>query len=491
MQKIKGLIVKSSVLLFISNFGLIYDANAASGSSDTKTYSISIPSYDKYDQNKQSNQSNNQSKQNEAQNSNNKANKKRGASEASNTQKNSNNSTNKDRIDTANDDTANKVKPIDPINAEMNALGNDAEIKNITTNQPKNTGTKTANNPNNNNNSSNSSNGSKSNTANNNKSAPAGAKTATGPIPDKTLDIALIEQLTGMKGEYDENQKILQLTVPRYDLAITIDGVRMSPEMGLNSWFAFKTIGNKVVMLGDLVLSEDQVNTVMSAVLDNGFKVTALRSRYLWDTPKVMYMRIEGRGDEQAVATALAKIFVKIREHNSANGKKSYSQNSNGSYSRYSKARSRINPSTTFLTTNKIDEIIGLKGYYYDKIYKISVGKMLEASGIPGVNPDTDPTVKYRAGNRIAKSSKLNITIAFSGSDHEALMNGDFVVPESKLQEVLKTLRNEDIKILSIYPQMPGIKNNPTKMIAIHYWSTGAVDELAQSIREAINVVVD
>ncbi len=485
MQKIKGIIVGSSILFISSNLGLMHNATAASASSDTKTISISIPSYDKYDQNKQSNQSNNQSNnpsnQNAAQNTNNKANKKGGQSTANTTQKNS---INKNQIDTADDNTANKSKPIDSLNAEMNAIGNDPAINNITTKQPNNTGTKTANNPNNANSSNN----------NNNKAAANLPKTVTGPIPDKNLDVALIEQLTGMKGEYDENQKILQLTVPRYDLAITIDGVRMSPEMGLNSWFAFKSMGNKVVMLGDLVLSEDQVNNVMSAVLDNGFKVTALRSRYLWDTPKVMYMRIEGRGDEQSLATALAKIFVKIREHNSANGKKGYSQysqNGSGSYSRYSKYRSRINPNNTFLTTNKIDEIIGLKGYYYDKIYKISVGKMLEASGIPGVNPDTDPTVKYRAGNRIAKSSKLNITIAFSGSDNEALMNGDFVVPESKLQEVLKTLRNEDIKILSIYPQMPGIKNNPTKMIAIHYWSTGAVDELAQSIREAINVVVD
>ncbi|MGJ0486634.1 MAG: DUF1259 domain-containing protein, partial [Methylomicrobium sp.] len=130
--------------------------------------------------------------------------------------------------------------------------------------------------------------------------------------PD-SLDTAKIEQLTGLKGKLDTAEHVFKVSAPRSDLKVTVAGVNMTPPLGFTSWAAFKTAGNQVMVMGDLVLLEDQVNPVLSTALENGIEVTALHNHFLWDSPKVMFMHIHGLGDTDKLATAVGKIFEELK----------------------------------------------------------------------------------------------------------------------------------------------------------------------------------
>src|SRR5712691_2647791 len=114
-----------------------------------------------------------------------------------------------------------------------------------------------------------------------------------------SLDTARIEELTGAKGTLDEKEGVFKVSVPRSDLSVTAGGVHITPPLGLTSWAAFQPAGaGRVMVMGDLVLLEDQVNPVMSVDLDNGLEVTALHNHFFWDSPKVMFMHIAGVGEQ-------------------------------------------------------------------------------------------------------------------------------------------------------------------------------------------------
>src|SRR5438046_3786809 len=117
------------------------------------------------------------------------------------------------------------------------------------------------------------------------------------------LDIAKIDSLTGLKGTWNEAEKVHKVSQPRNDLPVSVDGWTMPPFMGLTSWAAFTEGGKAEVMIaGDLVLLEDEVNAVMSAALDNGLSVTALHNHFFFDQPRVYFMHIGGEATLEPMA---------------------------------------------------------------------------------------------------------------------------------------------------------------------------------------------
>jgi hypothetical protein len=138
-----------------------------------------------------------------------------------------------------------------------------------------------------------------------------------GPVAycaDKTMDTAAIERLTGAKGTLDEKEGVFKVSVPRKDLSVIVAGVKMSPPMGLTSWAAFKRASKDDMVMGDMVMTEDQVSPVMSAALNNGLEVTALHNHFIWDSPRIMFMHIGGMGPEKELATAVGGVFAAIHE---------------------------------------------------------------------------------------------------------------------------------------------------------------------------------
>src|SRR5258708_40281541 len=128
------------------------------------------------------------------------------------------------------------------------------------------------------------------------------------------LDTARIEQITGLKGKWNEKEGVFKVEMPRSDLAVTAAGVKMTPPLCLTAWAAFTSAGGHTVVMGDMVLTQDQANPAMSAALDNGLEVTALHNDFFWERPRVMFMHIGGMADAAKLATGVAKGFQAMNQ---------------------------------------------------------------------------------------------------------------------------------------------------------------------------------
>jgi hypothetical protein len=268
--------------------------------------------------------------------------------------------------------------------------------------------------------------------------------------PD-SLDTAKIEQLTGVKGKRDTTENVFKVSVPRSDLKVTVAGVKMSPPLGFTSWAAFKSAGKQVMVMGDLVLLEDQINPVMSTALDNGIEVTALHNHFLWDSPKVMFMHINGLGDTEKLAAGVGKIFEELKK---TSGKAH-------------PAHKPFSISKTSLDPKGIETIIGAPVEKTDDVYKVTLGHSTKMN-------------EHEAG----KSMGVNTWAAFAGSDQKAIVDGDFAMSETEVQGVLKALRGAGIFITAIHSHMIG---ESPRILFLHYWGTGSVKELAQAVKSALD----
>ena len=277
----------------------------------------------------------------------------------------------------------------------------------------------------------------------------APGKTTT---PRPGLDTARIEELTGAKGKLDEKEGVFKVSVPRTDLSVTANGVRMTPPMGLTCWAAFKRVGDHTIVMGDQVLLENQANTVMDIALDNGLEVTALHNHFFWDSPKVMFMHIGGMGDEQKLATAIGKVFAKIKDTGGSPAEQTATP---------------IDPAKTTLDATKIEAALGRKGDLAGGVYKVTIGRTTKMGG-------------HEMGNAMG----VNTWAAFAGSDEQAVVDGDFAMYEGEVQNVLKALRHAGIRIVAIHNHMIG---ETPRMIFLHFWGTGSTKSLAQGLRAALD----
>src|SRR5262245_57897082 len=99
----------------------------------------------------------------------------------------------------------------------------------------------------------------------------------------------------GKQGDYKAN--VLKVNIPRNDVSVTVANVKTPTPFGFGGWIAMtKGTGGMDVMMGDLVLLQDEVNPVMSALVDNGLEVTAVHNHFFWDEPRMFYMHVHGHG---------------------------------------------------------------------------------------------------------------------------------------------------------------------------------------------------
>ncbi|BCT68642.1 DUF1259 domain-containing protein [Nitrosospira sp. NRS527] len=141
------------------------------------------------------------------------------------------------------------------------------------------------------------------------------AATAHAADTPDTLNTAEIEQLTGLKGTYSSEENVFKVSKPRTDVKIKVDKWMMPPFMGLTSWAAFVPAQDgQVMMMGDTVLFEDEVNPAMSMAFDSGLEVTALYNHFFFDEPKIYFMHIGGVGSAAQLAAGVKKVYDKIVE---------------------------------------------------------------------------------------------------------------------------------------------------------------------------------
>ena len=270
------------------------------------------------------------------------------------------------------------------------------------------------------------------------------------------LDTNRIEKLTGLKGAWNESEGVFKVSAPRTDVKVNVDGWTMPPFMGLTSWAGFVD-GKKeeAMVMGDLVLFQDEVNPVMSAALDHGLKVTALHNHFFFDEPKVYFMHIEGEGTTAAMASAVQTALAASKAIRSANAQPAKS---------FGKPLSNRNS----ISAAALESILG-KGQTKDGMFKFVVGRK----------------TKMPCGCEATKDMGVNTWAAFAGTDDDAVVDGDFAVLEDELQPVLKSLRHEGINIVAIHHHMT---HESPRYLFLHYWGRGPAKNLAESLQRALLV---
>jgi hypothetical protein len=263
-------------------------------------------------------------------------------------------------------------------------------------------------------------------------------------------DYQLVLKLLDRKGDFKD--QVLKLNIPRNDLKMTVAGVPTPTPFGFGGWIAFtKTSDGSEVMMGDLVLLQEEVNPVMSALLDNGIEVTALHNHFFWDDPRVYYMHVHGMGQVADLARR-AKPAIDLIGHVKA------------------EPTQPMRSGGTPLDTAKIAQIVAHPGESAGEVYKITIGRSDIAM------KDHGATINARMG--------LNTWAAFYGSQDDAVVAGDVAMLETELIPVLKSLRKNGINVVAIHHHMTG---ETPMVIFLHYWGRGSADSLANAFKAALS----
>ncbi len=271
-----------------------------------------------------------------------------------------------------------------------------------------------------------------------------------------TPDTAKILSITGGQGSFSAKEGVYKVSFPRTDVKVTVDGLPMDPFMGLTSWAAFESGMNGAMVMGDLVLFEDEVNPVMSTALENGLAVTALHNHFFYDEPRVFFMHIAGNGPADQLAAAVRKTQDMAKSIRAASPKPATAFGGS------------MTPAANSVDAAALDKIFGQAGTAHNGMYKATFGR----------------TARMADGMTAGNAMGDNTWAGFAGSSDHAVVDGDFVVRESELQPVLKILRGGGINIVAIHQHMTG---EEPRFIFLHYWGKGNAAGLAQTVKQALN----
>jgi hypothetical protein len=286
------------------------------------------------------------------------------------------------------------------------------------------------------------------------RSAPA-APVMSGPIDEKAVADA-----TGVEKPEKAADGSVKASFPRKDVEVAVDGWKMPPFMGLTSWAAFaparKDVAEAMVM-GDLVLFEDEVNPVMSKLLEAGVQVTALHNHFFFDQPHVYFMHIGGEGKVADLGKGVRAAMDEV----AAIRKKSPKPTNTFGAAKM--------PQKNSIDGAKLDAALNTKGTSKDGMYKAVWGRETSAA----------------CGCPVGKAMGVNTWAAFAGADDNAVVDGDFAVAESELQSVLKSLRAGGIDIVAIHHHMSG---EQPRILFLHYWGRGKAVDLATTVKKSLEL---
>jgi Domain of Unknown Function (DUF1259) len=261
------------------------------------------------------------------------------------------------------------------------------------------------------------------------------------------------EVLKSLDRKGDFKAGVLKVNIPRNDLKMTIQGVSTPTPFGFGGWIALtKAADGSDVMMGDLVLLQDEVNPVLSALLDNGIDVTALHNHFFWDDPHVYFMHVHGMGKATDLARRV-KPGLDLIGHVTPAPPAPWGGGTGAP-----------------LDTAKLAKIVGHEGEQSGAVYKITVGR--------------DDLGMKEHGAVINARMGLNTWAAFVGTQEDAAIAGDVAMLENEITPVLKALRKNGLDVVAIHHHMTG--DRPL-VIFLHYWGRGPAEKLAVGFKAALD----
>jgi hypothetical protein len=264
-----------------------------------------------------------------------------------------------------------------------------------------------------------------------------------------TNDWKAVEQALGRSGQ-PQADGAYKFGLPRGDMKVTVEGVQVKPTLALGSWLAFSSPGADAMVMGDLVLSEDEVSPVMLALQENGLEITALHNHVLHETPRVMYMHIAGHGDAVKLAGAMKNVIALTKTPAPATPPSA--------------------PPAFALDTAAIDQALGYKGKVNGGVYQV---------GVPRAEKITD------AGMPVPGSMGLATALNFQPTDGgKAAITGDFVLIGSEVNPVIKALRQNGIAVTAVHCHM--LEEQP-RLFFMHFWANDDALKLAKGLRAALD----
>ena len=244
--------------------------------------------------------------------------------------------------------------------------------------------------------------------------------------------------------------------LPRSDLKVTLDGVALKPALALGGWLAFAPMGDKAMMMGYLVLTEGEINPVMSKLLAEGVQVTALHNHLLRANPPTFYMHVAGTGDPPQLARLVRTALEESRTP----------------FDVKPPAEAAAASTTIDFDTAKVDAAIGGKGKANGGVYQFSI-------------PRSDNIKMDGMAVPAAMGTAIAINFQSTGAG-KAAITGDFVALSSELNPLVTALRDNAIEVTAIHNHMVG---EEPRAFFVHFWANDDAVKLANGLGLALKTV--
>ena len=265
----------------------------------------------------------------------------------------------------------------------------------------------------------------------------------------KSAEWQAVEQAIGRAGQV-QGDGAYKLAFPRSDLKVTVEGVELKPALALGGWVAFNKPGADSMVMGDLVLTEDEVPAVMASLESGGMQVTAVHNHVQHESPRVLYMHIGGHGDAVKLATTVKEAIA----HSNIPAPKP----------------AAAAPADIGINTAGIEQALGFKGKVNGGVFQVAV-------------PRTESITE--AGMKVPNSMGLYTALNFQPTGGgKAAITGDFVLLGTEVNPVIQALHSNGINVTALHSHM--LHEEP-RLFFMHFWANDDAVKLAQGLRAALD----
>ncbi len=271
---------------------------------------------------------------------------------------------------------------------------------------------------------------------------------------DSTASWKPVEAALGRPGQLQPGG-VYKFALPRKDMKVVKDGVTVAPGLALGSWLAFRKMGNEAMVMGDLVLSEEEIEPVMLKLQQEGIEQSSIHNHLLGESPRVIYMHIEGHGDPVVLAHSLAAAIALTK----------------------TPAPAIATPAATEqpidLNTGQVEQALGYTGKVNGGILQFSV---------PRLEKITEGAMEIPPAMGVATAINFQPT-----GQGKAAISGDFVLLASEVNPVIRALRTHGIEVEAMHNHM--LYDQP-HLYFMHFWANDDAVKLAQGLRAALDATI-